>query len=70
MNFEEILRHSIPISNNFIEVLVLRNEAQSLPHTLDLLRIQIRNSIKAFKGNSVQCLGGDFWTQRRHFPLP
>ena len=68
MNFEEILRRTKSILNSFLELLVLRNGAQSLPHTLDLLRIQILKSIKAFKGKSVQCLGGNFWTQIRHFP--
>ena len=67
-SYNEFGRNTKSISNSFIEVLVVRNGAQSLPHTLDLLRIQILNWIKAFKGKSVQCLGGNFWTQRRHFP--
>ena len=67
-SYNESGRNTKSISNSFIEVLVVRNGAQSLPHTLDLLRIQILNWIKAFKGKSVQCLGGNFWTQRRHFP--
>ena len=69
-SYNEFGRNTKSISNSFIEVLVVRNGAQSLPHTLDLLRIQILNWIKAFKGKSVQCLGGNFWTQKRHFPMP
>ena len=65
MNFEEILRRTKSILNSFIELLLLRNGAQSLPHTLDLLRFQILKSIKAFKGKSVHCLGGNFAT----FPI-
>ena len=69
-SYNEFGRNTKSISNSFIEVLVVRNGAQSLAHTLDLLRIQILNWIKAFKGKSVQCLGGNFWTQKRHFPMP
>ena len=42
-SYNESGRNTKSISNSFIEVLVVRNGAQSLPHTLDLLRIQILN---------------------------